>query len=29
VNIEFPIANPNSEGFSGTLYLDDVQLIAP
>lgn len=29
VNIEFPIANPNSEGFSGTLYIDDVQLIAP
>jgi hypothetical protein len=29
INIEFPIANPSSEGFAGTLYIDDVQLIPP
>ena len=29
LSIEFPIADPNSEGFSGTLYIDDVQLIPP
>jgi hypothetical protein len=23
---EFPIADPNSEGFTGTLYLDDIQV---
>ncbi len=26
---EFPIADPNSEGFSGTMYLDDVQISPP
>jgi hypothetical protein len=26
---DFPIADPNSEGFSGTMYLDDVQISPP
>lgn len=29
LSVEFPIADPNSEGFSGTWYIDDVQLIPP
>jgi hypothetical protein len=29
INAEFPIADPGSEGFTGTMYLDDVQLLPP
>jgi hypothetical protein len=29
IAIGFPLANPSSEGFSGTMYVDDVRLIAP
>jgi hypothetical protein len=27
--IDFPIADVNSEGFSGVMYLDDVQISPP
>jgi hypothetical protein len=29
LSVEFPIADPNSEGFAGTMYIDDVQLVPP
>ncbi len=29
ITAEFPIANPNSEGFTGTMYLDDVRISPP
>ncbi len=29
ISVEFPIANPASEGLAGTMYIDDVQLIPP
>jgi hypothetical protein len=29
VYVEFPLADPNSEGFSGTMYLDDIQITPP
>lgn len=29
ISVEFPIADPNSEGLAGTMFIDDVQLIPP
>jgi hypothetical protein len=29
INVGFPIANPSSEGFTGTMYIDDVQISPP
>ena len=29
INVGFPIADPASEGFAGTMYIDDVQLTPP
>ena len=27
--VEFPLADPASEGFAGTMYIDDVQITPP
>jgi len=29
IYVDFPIANASSEGFAGTMYLDDVQITPP
>ena len=29
ITAEFPIADPGSEGFTGTLFIDDIQLSPP
>jgi hypothetical protein len=29
IAVGFPLADPNSEGFSGTMYLDDIQITPP
>jgi hypothetical protein len=29
ISVGFPLADPNSEGFSGTMYIDDVQITPP
>ena len=29
LNVGFPMADPSSEGFSGTMYVDDIQLSPP
>ena len=29
INVGFALADPSSEGFSGTMYIDDVQFTPP